>query len=148
MKKLAAAILLIISLTIFIFVCQPLYSNINYKINRKLFSVSNISNCHNHTTAPDDGTVGLWKGTGNTNDNQSDYYIVHDYTYYGKNILKSKINDNFTIKYKNYKIYQIIYVNKNTDYKDIKNKVMPGGETAAIQVCVPNKNYYKIVIAQ
>lgn len=113
-----------------------------------LFNIKEITDSRGEKYAPDDGSIGLWQGNGNVNDNLSDYYIVHDTSKYGQLVLNSKINNTFVIKDKIYKIYDIMYVTRDTLFEDIKSKILPGGDTASIQVCVTGSNYYKIVIAK
>ena len=124
------------------------YQKYNYYFTKNLFNVTNIIESYNATEAPSNGSLGVWKGSADVSDNLGDYYITHDYSFYGQRILKSKINDTFIIKGQKYKIYDIFKVKNTTVYNDIKNKVEGNGETASIQVCIPNTDMYQIIIAK
>lgn len=146
-NKIAAFILLLLIFAISTIMIKYTCRIYGYYLTGNLFSIKNITKSYNSTEAPNDGSIGIWQGNGDINDGNSDYYIVHDYSFYGKRLLEAKENDTFKIKGKKYTINCIIYIENNTTYEEIKDIAMPGGETATFQVCVPETNLYKILIA-
>jgi len=118
-----------------------------------LFSVNNVKDSHGANQAPLFGDIGIWIGDGKTDDNQSDYYITHEYSFYGRKINSANIGDSFKIKGTTYKIYNILKVDKTEIVKNIMKEALPSYfgsnmETASIQVCIPHSNYNRIVIAK
>ena len=148
-KKLAASIVLILCFFAIIYFGITTYNKYEFYFTGNLFSVNEISNYHNKTKAPEDGTIGIWKGKGLTNDNKSDYYIVHDYSFYGKRLLQASEGNTFKIKGQKYRIYKIKDVSNTTIWNDIKDFTMyENKETATFQVCIPNTNNYRLFIAE
>lgn len=147
-KKFIALILLLISLSLFFLIANITYQKYNYYWTGNLFSVKNPIDCHGKVEAPSDGSIGLWIGDGITNDGKSDYYIAHDYGFYGRRLLQATNGDTFTINNQKYEIYDVKEVKNDVIYNDIKSFAMPNDrETAAFQVCVPNSDVYRILVA-
>jgi len=124
-------------------------SLINSKNDLHLFSVDNITDSAYSSEAPNDGSIGLWYGKGDVNDNQYDYYIVHASSKYGQKLLNANLGSYFTIKNHDYTIKDIQYYPRKTYFESIENKIFKEQkEIAAIQVCVPDTDYYKILIGE
>ena len=158
------------------------YEKLNIEKNEKyktLFKVGSIENSISSKSAPDSGKIGLWFKEKIKSDKESSrnnkincYYIVHEWSPYGKMVLK--VDENtlkeskdkkehiiFTIRDKNisknnkfrtYEVFNSFNVSINSRLKDIINDVFPKEkkkDLAAIQVCIPgDKNHYRIIVGE
>lgn len=121
-------------------------NQLNYAFNRTIFDVDYVEDSRNEDEAPEI-SLGIWYGTGDPT--QQNYYICHDYTQLGKMVLRAELGDNFTIKNSNFKIYDIIFVEKNAKLMDVSDKALPNNRSvSSVQVCVPGTDWNKIVIGE
>lgn len=145
-NKIILAISFILIFTVFLSIYyDTIKYNLYYITTGEIFNIDKVDESYGNNSAPD-YNMGIWYGDGSNKDNN--YYVVHDRTPLGKQILKSKIDDKFTIKNNTYQIYNIIFVEKDTIFKEIKDIVIKDYPTASIQVCVPGSDWNKIIIAK
>ena len=113
----------------------------------------------------ENGKIGLWyKGINKETNKMNYYYAVHEWSPYGKMVLKidenqlekcnrDDISITFTLKNKTYKVFNSLKVKRNVILSDIAKDVFPNEknkeELAAIQVCIPGDNkHYRIITGE
>lgn len=123
-------------------------SNQNFYTNVELFDIDNYTKCIGETDPPSDGSLGLWLGDGNLDDNYPEFWAVHNNSPIGERMQTAKIGDTFKIKGHRFKIFNIMFVTNDSAFYEIQDRTMPKNSSyQSIQTCVFGTNYFKICIA-